>query len=35
MAETQLAQQKLGLAQAQYNYQSTKAYIQFLTTTTH
>lgn len=35
MAETQLAQQKLGLAQAAFTYHSTRAYIQFLTATTH
>ncbi len=35
MAETQLAQQKLSLAQAAFNYHATQAYIQFLTATTH
>jgi len=35
MAETQLAQQKLGLAQAQFNYQTTQAYLQFLTQTSN
>jgi outer membrane protein TolC len=35
MAETQLAQQKLGLALAQFNYQTTQAYLQFLTQTSN